>query len=147
MPADPDGPFVAMAVLCDRIEPKPDGTVDVFGIVDGVVLTPEVDDPDEVTPAAELSLTALVSLKAGSQRGRHEISLEGVYPSGGQGPRTARLIEFTDDMPGASFIVPLELHLHEPGLYAFDVRYDGTLLTRVGLQVFLAAHPPGAQPS
>jgi len=136
-----------MAVLCDRVEPKPDGTVDVFGIVDGVVLTPETTDPEALTPAAELTLTALVSLKAGDERGPHEISVEGVYPSGGPGPRTARPIEFTDDMPGASFIVPLELHLHEPGLYAFDVRYDGTFLTRIGLQVFLASGAPGGQPS
>jgi hypothetical protein len=146
MSADLHGPFVAIAVLCDRVEPKPDGTVDIFGIVDGVVLTPEADDSVGLAPAAELSLTALLSLKAGDQRGRHEVSLEGVYPSGGPGPRTARPIEFTDDMPGASFIVPLELHLHEPGLYAFDVRYDGTVLTRFGLQVFLAS-APGPQPS
>jgi hypothetical protein len=143
MSADPRGPFVAMAVLCDRVEPKPDGTVDVFGIVDGVVLTPEVDEEKELTTDVELSLTALVSLKAGNQRGRHEVSLEGVYPSGRPGPRTSRPIEFTDDMPGASFIVPLELHLHEPGLYAFDVRFDAALLTRIGLQVFRASAPPG----
>lgn len=142
MPADLRGPFVAMAVLCDRVEPKPDGTVDIFGVVDGVVLTPENDEAQGDTVAVELSLTALVSLKAGDQRGRHEVSLEGVYPSGRSGPRTARPIEFTDDMPGASFIVPLELHLHEAGLYAFDVRYDDMLLTRIGLQVYHASSPP-----
>ena len=138
MPADPTGPFVALAVLCDRIEPKPDGTVDVYGIVDGVVLTPEGDDALGLRPAATLSLTAVVSLKAGNRRGTHRISLQGVYPSGADGPTAARPVEFTDDMPGASFVVPLELEVHEPGIYAFDIACDGTLLTRITLQVYYA---------
>jgi hypothetical protein len=138
MSVDPAGPFVALAVLCDRIEPKPDGTVDIYGIVDGVVLTPEGDDALGLRPAARLSLTAVVSVKAGSRRGSHEISLQGIHPSGNPGPTAARPVEFTDDMPGASFVVPLELEVHEPGLYAFDVRYDGTLLTRITLQVYYA---------
>jgi len=138
MPADPAGPFVALAVLCDRIEPKPDGTVDIYGIVDGVVLTPEGQDALGLRPAASLSLTAVVSLKAGSKRGTHEISLQGIYPTGAAGPAAARPVEFTNDMPGASFVVPLELEVHEPGLYGFDVRCDGTLLTRIALQVYYA---------
>lgn len=141
MRADARGPFVAMAVLCDRVEPKPDGTVDVFGIVDGVVLSPEGSDAPGLDAGADLSLTAVISLKAGDDRGHHEISLQGVYPSGQTGPQASRIVDFTDDMPGASFIVPLELHMHEPGLYAFDVRYDGALLTRIGLQVFYASAP------
>ena len=139
MPADPAGPFVALAVLCDRIEPKPDGTVDIFGIVDGVVLTPEGDDALGLRPAASLSLTAVVSLKAGSRRGTHEISLQGIHPSGAPGPTASRPVEFTDDMPGASFVVPLELEVHEPGVYAFDVSCDGALLTRMTLQVYYAS--------
>jgi hypothetical protein len=143
MPATPHGPFVAMAVLCDRVEPKPDGTVDVFGIVDGVVLTPEGDDAFGLKPAAELSLTAVISLKAGDERGPHEVALQGVYPGGAPGPSVARTVAFTDDMPGASFIVPLDLKVHEPGLYAFDLRYDGSLLTRIGLQVYYASPEVG----
>ena len=128
-----------MAVLCDRVEPRSDGAVDVFGIVDGVVLTPEGDDPLGLRPAAVLSLNALLSLKAGSHRGEHEVSLQGIYPSGTPGSRVARQLAFTDDMPGASFVVPVELQVHEPGTYAFDVRYDGRLMTRISLQVYFAS--------
>jgi hypothetical protein len=132
---EPSGPYVAMAVLCDRVDPRDDGTVDVFGIVDGVVLRPEGDDALGVHPAAVLNLKALLSLKAGLQRGSHEVSLSAVYPSGSPGPSLARPIDFTDDLPGASFVVPLEVEVHEPGQYAFDVRYDGRLMTRISLQV------------
>lgn len=124
-----------MAVLCDRVEPRADGTVDVFGIVDGVLLTPEGDDALGLHPAAVLSLNALLSLKAGAVRGAHDVSLQGVYPSGTPGPGVARQIEFTDDLPGASFVIPLELAVHEPGTYAFEVRFDRRLLTTISLQV------------
>jgi hypothetical protein len=141
MVADPAGPFVALAVLCDRIEPKPDGTVDVHGIVDGVVITPEEEeegDPLGLRPAARLSLTAVVSLKAGDRRGTYQVGLQGIYPSGAPGPTATRPVEFTDDMPGASFVVPLELEVHEPGVYAFDVTWDGALVSRITLQVYYA---------
>jgi len=135
---DARGPFVAMAVLCDRVDPRDDGTVDVHGIVDGVVITPEGDDPLGLRPAAELSLMAVVSLRAGEVRGEHRIALRGVYPGGAPGPGASRAIEFTDEAPGASFVVPVELQVHQPGLYTFDVLFDDRLLTRIGLQVLYA---------
>ena len=139
MTSDAQGPFVAMAVLCSHVEPKPDGTVDVQGIVDGVVLTPEADDPLGLLPAGVVSLTALVSLRAGTVRGRHPLALRGVYPSGAPGPSVVRDVEFTDDLPGASFIVPIELQVHERGTYYFDVVFGERLLTRIGLQVVMGS--------
>jgi len=135
---DVQGPFVAMAVLCDRVDPRDDGTVDVYGIVDGVVITPEGDDPLGLRPAAVLSLKAVVSLRAGDLRGEHRIALQGGYPGGAQGPSASRVIEFSDEAPGASFVVPVELQVHQPGLYSFDVLVDDRLLTRIGLQVVYA---------
>jgi hypothetical protein len=129
------GPFVALAVLCERIVPRPDGAVDVHGIVDGVALTPAPPDPLGLKPAGIVSLTAVVSLRAGEARGRHEVSLRGTYPSGADGPAVSRTVEFTDRVPGASLVVPLELEVHEPGTYHFDVRVDGALVTRIPLRV------------
>lgn len=129
------GPFVALAVLCDRIAPRPDGAVDVHGIVDGVAITPAAPDPLGLKPAGVVSLTAVVSLRAGAARGRHQVSVRGIYPSGADGPSVTRTIEFTDEVPGASLVVPLELQVHEPGTYHFDVTFDEALLTRMALQV------------
>jgi len=137
-PEDCLGPFVALAVLCDRIEPRPDGAVDVHGIVDGVAITPESGDPLGLRPAGVVSLTAVVSLRAGQSRGHHRLALQGVYPSGAEGPSLTQTIEFTDALPGASLVVPLELQVHEPGTYHFDVRFDDQLLTRMALQVVYA---------
>jgi len=124
-----------MAVLCQKVEPKPDGTVDVLGIVDGVVVEPQGDDPLGLRPAAQLSLTALVSVRAGDVRGPHTLSLESGYPSGGSGPSLERRVEFTEAAPAASLVVPLDLEIHEPGVYTFDAYCDARLLTRMHLWV------------
>jgi hypothetical protein len=124
-----------MAVLCQRVEPRPDGTVDVLGIVDGVVIEPEGTDPLGLHPDARVALTALVSLRAGEVRGAHRLALVGLYPSGREGPAFQRQVEFTDAAPAASLIVPVDLEIHEPGVYAFDVRFDDRRLTRMQLWV------------
>jgi hypothetical protein len=124
-----------MAVLCQQIEPRADGSVDVLGIVDGVVVEPEADDPLGLKPAANIALTALLSVRAGDLRGSHTLALQAFYPSGTAGPATERLVEFTDSNPAASLVVPLDLHIHEPGVYTFDATCDARLLTRMSLWV------------
>ena len=143
MTASSSGPYVATAVLCQRVEPRDDGSVDIHGIVDGVVLTPDFrdDDPLGVRPVATLQLTALVSLRAGEVRGVHTLGLQGVFPSGARGPSTSRQVEFTDDAPGASLLAPVELQVFEPGLYRFDATFDGELLTRIDLHVHYGTQP------
>lgn len=137
MPPTTSGPFVAAALLCQEIEPRDDGSLDLRGIVDGVVLTPEQrdDDPLRLHPVATLSLTALVSVRAGDVRGVHTIGLRGIFPSGETGLSATREVEFTDEAPGASFIVPFQLEVSEPGLHRFDATFDGELLTRIDLHV------------
>jgi hypothetical protein len=124
-----------MAVLCRHVEPKPDGTVDVLGIIDGVVVEPQGEDALGLTPAARIALTALVSLKAGDARGLHTLGIRSAYPSGRPGASIERRIEFTDAMPAASLVVPLELDIHERGVYTFEAIYDGQALTRMTLWV------------
>lgn len=132
------GPWVTIAVLCQRVERRADGTVDVLGIVDGVVVEPQGKDPLGLHPAAKVALTALVSLRAGNARGEHLLTLRSGYPSGSTGPGVQRAIQLSDEAPAASLIVPLDLEIHEPGVYTFDVLYDERVLTRMSLWVTYA---------
>ncbi|MFN8060670.1 MAG: hypothetical protein U0Q12_16060 [Vicinamibacterales bacterium] len=132
---DSTGPFVALAVLCQRYDRQPDGTADVSGIVDGLGF--RADSPHGLlhNPAL-VPLMALVALRAGAMRGAHEATISGTFPSGVPGPSVSQRVVFTDDRPGVTLRVPLELSVQEPGTYWFDVRLDGRLLTRISL----AAH-------
>ena len=135
----PVGPFVGVAVLCQHVDRKPDGSLDLLGIVEGVLLDPPPgpteSDPLELRPLAVLPLRLVVSLRAGDLRGWQAVEILGRYPGGRAGPSTGLQVEFTETRPTATINVPLELEVHEPGLYRFDVMVDERLLTAVPLRV------------
>jgi len=128
----PGGPHVALAVLCQRVDLQPDGTADVIGIVDGLVLTPQnaADAPPLV-----LNLRAVIALRAGDVRGARTIGLRGIYPSGADGLHASRVVQFTDTRPAVTLNLPLELELPEAGTYRFEVTCDDDLLTLISLSV------------
>jgi hypothetical protein len=131
------GPFVSMAVFCERLDRQPDGTVDVVGVVDGVSLSADADPGGDAFDATApvVRLLGLVSLRAGAARGRHVISLRAHFPDGELGATLTRPIELTDQAPGATIGFPFELEARDTGTYWFDVAYDDTLLTRIPLVV------------
>jgi hypothetical protein len=135
--APENGPYVAMAVFCERLDQQPDGTVDVLGVVDGVSLSRDADRGgsaiDEGAPVVRL--LGLVSLRAGDARGRHTLSLRAHFPDGELGATLARPIELTDRSPGATIGFPFELEARDTGTYWFDVTFDDRLLTRIPLVV------------
>jgi hypothetical protein len=128
------GPFVALAVLCQRMDRQADGSADVMGIVDGLTLDASVQ-PEPTHEAPTVKLTALVSIRAGDVRGGHRLAIRSRYPSGDVGPSMSRLVDLTDQMPAATLSVPLELELEQLGTYWFDVTFDDDLLTRIPLLV------------
>ena len=135
---DAAGPFVAIAALCQAVQRHDDGSMDVLGIVEGVLLeprSPDDSDPLGLKPIATLPLRLIVSLRSGSVRGRVDVRVVGRYPGGSAGPSTGLQVEFTEQRPVATINVPLELEVHEPGTYRFDVLAEGRLVTVVPLVV------------
>ncbi len=128
------GPYVALAVLCQRIDLQPDGTANLIGIVDGLA----VEDPaDPATPPLVLNLRAVIALRGGSARGTRRITIRGWFPSGAEGLSADRMVAFTDERPAVTLNLPLELELPEVGTYVFDVLCDDVLVTAITLDVLL----------
>ncbi len=126
------GPYVALAVLCQRIDLQPDGSADLIGIVDGLA----VDDPsDPDTPPLLLNVRAVLALRAGAARGAHRLSLRGRFPSGAEGLSADKTVMFSDDRPAVTLNMPLELELPEIGTYVFDVLCNDEPLTIITLEV------------
>lgn len=126
------GPFVAIAVFCQRVDLQPDGSADLIGIVDGVALNPQ--HPQDA-PALVLSVRAVIALRAGGARGARTIGIRGTYPSGAEGLNAHRVVQFTDQRPAITLNLPMELELPETGTYRFDVTCDDALLTVMTLAV------------
>lgn len=128
------GPYVALAVLCQRIDLQPDGTANLIGIVDGL----SIDDPaDSGAPPLILNLRAVIALRGGSVRGPHRITFRGWFPSGAEGLSADKMVAFTDERPAVTLNLPLELELPEIGTYVFDVLCDDDLVTAITLEVQL----------
>lgn len=126
------GPYVAMAVLCQRVDLQPDGTANLIGIVDGLA----VDDPAlSGTPPLVLNLRAVIALRGGSTRGARRITFRGWFPSGSEGLTADKTVTFTDARPAITLNLPLELELIEIGTYVFDVLCDDELVTAITLDV------------
>jgi hypothetical protein len=126
------GPFVAMAVFCQRVDLQTDGSADVIGIVDGVSVSPQ--EPQDA-PALVLSVRGVIALRAGSARGARTIGIRGTYPSGAEGLHAHRVVQFTDQRPAITLNLPMELELPETGTYRFDITCDDALLTVMTLAV------------
>ncbi len=126
------GPYVALAVLCQRVDLQPDGSADLIGIVDGLA----VDDPNDAdTPPLLLNVRAVVALRGGGVRGAKHVTLRGWFPSGAEGLSAEKVVRFSDERPAVTLNMPLELELTEIGTYAFEVLCDRQLLTVITLDV------------
>jgi len=137
------GPFLAAAILCEKVLVEQDGVFSAIRIVDQInhaIVGPDV--PDEL-PTITIDLTALVVLKAGDARGRYAVRLRPEKPSGQRMPPAEFAVRF-DAGPnqGSALLLPMRLEVDEEGLYWIDVHFvadrgsgDGELLTRMPLTV------------
>jgi hypothetical protein len=91
-------------------------------------------------------LSAVVALKSGEARGRHEVKIVRELPSGvketDRGPIFT--VHLTGQEQGHNIVVNMELPFEQEGLYWFDVLFDERLLTRMPLRVSYTRMIPGA---
>lgn len=145
--APPRGPFLAAAVLCERVLTEQDGVLSLIRIVDRITQTavgPET--PDEM-PAFPVNLTAVIVLKSGSARGRHSVRITLEAPSGqeiGQEVILPVLLEGEDR--GVNLVVNLGFQAEHEGIYWVNVHFGSQkhLLTRVPLRVVYQPQRLGA---
>jgi len=133
-----DGPYVASAVLCDRVLTERSGAFSPINIVDRLTLNPP---PGVVVPELlpPLDVTIFVLLRSGGARGRHTLRLRAETPSGQKLPEITVPAHFEGDGDrGAAFIFrPLPWRLGGEGLYWIDVLLGERMLTRIPFRVVL----------
>ncbi len=131
------GPYIAVAVFCEKVLREQDGVLSAIRIVDRIIQTAIGGGPqDEVLPVT-VNLTAFVALKSGSARGTHEVTVRPEKPSGMRLPvvRISALLE--GEERGTNIVMPMQFVADEEGLYWFDIVIDEQLLTRIPLRVVI----------
>lgn len=133
------GPFLQMAVFCERVLEEKDGVLSAIRIIDRVTYRAVVPRPSEEMPPFPLNVVALISLKGGRALGRHTLTLRATAPYGTAGRQLPDfsvpvLFEGGEDR-GVNVILNVAMQVTHEGVYWFDVKLDDALLTRMPLRV------------
>jgi hypothetical protein len=131
--AQDKGPYLALAVICERALIEKDDVMSLVRIFDQW----NVKGPFQKMPVTFVSPWVVVSFRAGSFRGKADISISPKTPAGNDLPRFQAVIHFGDkgDQQTANVIAQMGFAAEEEGTYWFDVLLDRKMLTRIPLKL------------
>jgi hypothetical protein len=135
MTTESSGPYLAAALLCEKVLQEKDDTISIIRMIDRITLTVSALGSPETIPSTTINLSALIALKSGSARGRGTVKLRVETPSGLKLPDQLLPVLFEGDDRGVNLIVAFNMVIDQEGIYWFDVLLDERLLTRVPLRI------------
>ncbi len=136
MAIENSGPYLAAALICEKVLQEKDGTISIIRMVDRVTLTAPAALSPEQLPLVPINLYAFISLKSGSAKGRSTIKWRIEPPSGIALPEQLLPVLFEGEDRGVNLTLALNLVVDQEGLYWFDVFLEDQLLTRIPLRIF-----------
>jgi len=129
------GPYLQLAVLCEKALREADGVLSLIRVVDRVTHTARGSEAPEEMPEVRYPLTLVITLKAGTARGRHEVTVTPELPSGEQMPPVLTTVQMEGVSRGVNIVSQIDIPFKLEGLYWFNILFDGVLLTRVPLEM------------
>lgn len=135
---DSSGPYLTMAVLCERVLQEQDGVLSAIRIIDRITQSAEGPGAPDEMPPFPIQLTALLSFKSGEARGRRKVTLRPEDPSGHQLKGAEMPLLFEGEDRGMNVILQIGLVAEYEGLYWIDVLLDQERVTRMPLRVIYA---------
>lgn len=131
-----DGPYLGVAVFCEKAKFDPDGSPSLGRVIDLLYLTPTKDG----SPAtAEVQIFFL--FRAGSQAGKSMASVRVTTPDGERLAPMEFGFEFPVPYGNATNSGPFQVKAKENGRMLMDVFLDGRFVTRMILNLVMG-HPP-----
>ncbi|MBA3884573.1 MAG: hypothetical protein H0X67_02435 [Acidobacteria bacterium] len=124
------GPFVGVAVFCEKVLREADGVLTLVRVVDRITFQIQASTPE---PPA-YPLYAVVMLKAGDARGTFDVSIRSEGPSGQDLGTVKAPLLFEGFDRGVNLILQLPFQPAEEGLHWFEVAVDQQVLTRIPLR-------------
>lgn len=132
------GPWVAMAVFCEQVIEDKQGVLTIVRIIDRLTIeaggTGNEPPPDQLPPGM-VPLNLVVTLKAGSARGRCEIQTDLEGPDGITRAVASHSVNFVAPHYGMNLINRITLGVQHEGVYWFTIKADGKVLTRAPLEI------------
>jgi hypothetical protein len=129
-----DGPFLSLAVICERVLVEKDEVMSLIRIFDRWT----VKGPFAKMPPTLVSLWLVVSLRSGLFRGSATVTIKPKSPSGTDLPVSQVSAQFPSDKgdeQGTNLLANLGIMAEEEGIYWFEILLDNKPITRVPLKL------------
>jgi hypothetical protein len=132
---DKPRPYVALAVLCEKVLVEKDDVLTAVRIIDKLTLQlPPAGMPEGMKPA--IQITGLIGLKSGDAVGDFTLRLNITNPLGELRKDVITLpVKLLGGDHGQNFVINLGLGIENEGVYWFDVMLDDEVLTRTPLTI------------
>jgi len=130
-----NGPYLAMAVLCEKVLNEKDGVLSAIRIIDKIVHTIAGKEVPDHFPGGTFILNALISFKSGERGGKFKLRFIPSTPSGEKMAEFSGPLVLEEKGKSANVIINMNLQFKEIGLYWFDLYLDDNLITRIPLHI------------
>ena len=129
------GPYLQMAVLCEKVLQEADGVTSIIRIVDRITLSAKDKTAPADMPAVPINLKAIIGFKSGMARGPYTVKVKPVSPSGVASSTIESPLLLEGEDRGAAMVLDLAFQAKEEGIYWFEVYLLDVLITRMPLRV------------
>ena len=130
-----NGPYIQVAGICEKVLKEPDGVMSLIRLVDVVKHEESGVNPPNNMPSFDFPLYLVVNIKAGTARGRHEITITPEKPSGETLAPHSVTVRLDGANRGQNITTQLRISWDMEGLWWFRVDFDEMLFTKLPLDV------------
>ena len=140
-----DGPFLAMALICEKVLEEKSGLLTPVRVIDRMMIN--LGRGAQWPQPVPVPHHVVIGLKSGAARGSYAISLKLEGPDGQPAaPEMKFPVLFEGEDRGVNLVLQMAFVPKLEGLYWYDVCLDGKLLTRIPLRIVVQQVSIGPQP-
>src|SRR6185312_10905474 len=133
--ASSGGPYLLMAVLCERAQQDQYGSFSVMNVLEQLVAGTDSPDAPEAMPTFRFQGSLAVSFASGDANGDHTLSIVPVEPSGERLETVSQVIHLRGEDHRATFVSNVSMDITAEGVYWFEVSLDMRVVTRIPLKI------------
>jgi hypothetical protein len=130
------GPFLQMAVFCEKVLQEKDGVMSAIRIVDKFIIdmpSEDTETPQTIIPKIDINI--MIALKSGDFKGKKHLKIKPISPSGQELPGFTGPILLEGGDHGAFVVVRYLFAGDQEGIYWFEVELDGEILTKMPMHI------------
>jgi len=129
------GPFLQAAFFCEKVLQEKDGVLSAIRIVDRFTHSTSAEGAPDIMPQFNIGVSILIGFKSGDVKGKWELKVKPIAPSGQELPGFVGPVLFEGDERGAAIVIQYGLVAKEEGIYWFDVILNDKLITKMPLRI------------